>query len=68
MLGKQHKGAGLFHLLTHPRILAVVESVIGPEILVHPQFNLRAQMPGEPEVIWHQDIAFLGREVEDTFM
>ena len=68
VLGKQHKSAGLFHLLTHPSILDVVESVIGPEILVHPQFNLRAKMPGESEVIWHQDIAFLDREVEDTFM
>ena len=68
VLGKQHKSAGLFYLLTHPSILDVVESIIGPEILVHPQFNLRAKMPGEPEVIWHQDIAFLDHEVEDTFM
>ena len=68
ILGKRHKTAGLFHLLTHPSLLDVVESVIGPEILVHPQFNLRAKMPGEEEVVWHQDIAFLDRAVEETFM
>lgn len=67
-LGKRHKSAGLFHFLTHPEILDVVESMIGPEILFHPQFNLRAKMPGEDEVDWHQDIAFLDREVEQTFM
>ncbi len=68
ILGKDHKTAGLFYLLTHPAILNVVESIIGPEILVHPQFNVRAKMPGEAEVAWHQDIAFLDPEVEDTFM
>ncbi len=67
-LGKANKSAGLFALLTHSTILNAVESVIGPEILVHPQFNLRAKMPGEPEVSWHQDIAFLDNEVEQTFM
>ena len=68
ILGKDHKTAGLFYLLTHPSLLDVVESVIGSEILVHPQFNLRAKMPGDAEVVWHQDIAFLEREVEQTFM
>lgn len=68
ILGKAHKTAGLFYLLTHPAILNVVESIIGPEILVHPQFNVRAKMPGEAEVAWHQDIAFLDPEVEETFM
>ena len=68
ILGKVHKTAGLFFLLTHPAILDVVESIIGPEILVHPQFNIRAKMPGEEEVLWHQDIAFLDPEVEETFM
>ncbi len=68
ILGKAHKTAGLFYLLTHPAILNAVESIIGPEILVHPQFNVRAKMPGEAEVAWHQDIAFLDPEVEKTFM
>lgn len=68
ILGKAHKTAGLFSLLTHPAILNAVESIIGPEILVHPQFNVRAKMPGEAEVAWHQDIAFLEPEVEETFM
>ncbi len=68
ILGKRHKTAGLFFFLTHPAILNVVESIIGPEILVHPQFNIRAKMPGEAEVAWHQDIAFLDPDVEETFM
>jgi phytanoyl-CoA hydroxylase len=39
--GKHHKTAGMFAVWTQPALLDVVEQVIGPEILAHPQFNER---------------------------
>ena len=47
VLGKNLKTAGMFGLMTHPVLLDLVESMIGPEILSHPQFNCQAKMPGE---------------------
>lgn len=68
VLGKR-KTEAMFELLSMPEILDVVESVIGPDILVHPQFNSRAKMPDGTSVVgWHQDMGFLGEEVADTFM
>ena len=44
--GKHMKTAGLFGVLTHPPLLDIVESVVGAEVLAHPQFNSRAKLPG----------------------
>ena len=68
--GKRLKTAGMFSLITHPAILDIVESVIGPEILAHPQFNCQAKMPNETrsQIPWHQDLGFLHPEAEATFM
>ena len=68
VLGKR-KTAGMFHVMALPGILDVVESLIGPEILVHPQFNSRAKLPDRTSVVdWHQDIGFLDPDVMQTFM
>lgn len=66
----KRKTQGTFDLITHPAILDIVESVIGSEILAHPQFNLRAKLPGEDETVvpWHQDLAYLRSDAEETFM
>lgn len=40
----KRKTAGMFHAMTLQPILDIVESMIGPEILVHPQFNSRAKL------------------------
>lgn len=68
VLGKR-KTAGMFHVMTLPEILDTVESIIGPEILVHPQFNSRVKFPDKTSIVnWHQDIGFLDPEVKNTFM
>ena len=61
---------GMFQIITHPGILDIVESVIGPEILAHPQFNVRAKLPHRDEgvVPWHQDLGYLLPSATDTFM
>jgi len=68
--GKNMKTAGMFAVMTHPAILDIVESVIGPEILAHPQFNSRAKLPNLEAMVvpWHQDLGYLYPDAEETFM
>jgi ectoine hydroxylase-related dioxygenase (phytanoyl-CoA dioxygenase family) len=68
--GKNQKTAGMFAVITHPRFLDAVESLIGPEILAHPQFNSRAKLPGDARTVvpWHQDLGYLHAEADQTFM
>ena len=53
--------AGMFTLRTAPALLDVVASLIGEEILAHPQFNYRAKLPNQDITVipWHQDLAYL---------
>ena len=63
--------AGMFELRTWPSLLDVVESIIGPEILAHPQFNIRTKLPDQVETVlpWHQDLAFVNsEEAGDTLL
>ena len=64
------KTAGMFAVITHPAILDIVESLIGPEILAHPQFNIRPKLPNQDSSVvpWHQDLAYLESDAELTFM
>ncbi len=64
------KTEGMFQILTDPALLDIVESLIGPEILAHPQFNVRAKLPNRDEgvVPWHQDLGYLQADAEETFM
>jgi hypothetical protein len=68
--GKHQKSAGMFAIITHPALLDVVESLIGPEILAHPQFNARAKLPRHQATVvpWHQDLGYLHADADDTFM
>ena len=61
---------GMFHIMTQPALLDIVESLIGPEILVHPQYNLRAKLPNQDVTVvpWHQDLGYLKPDAEGTFM
>ena len=58
---KRHKTAGMFNLRTWPALLDVAESLIGAEILAHPQCVLRGKLPNHEAgvVPWHQDLAYL---------
>ncbi len=64
------KTEGMFALLTHPAILDIVESLIGPEILAHPQFNIRPKLPNQDTSVvpWHQDLGYLQPDASKTFM
>ena len=68
--GKHHKTPGLFGVFTQPALLDIAESLLGPEILAHPQFNTRAKLPHhDPTVVpWHQDLGYLDPEATETLM
>lgn len=59
-------GPALFRLITHPRLLDIVESVVGPEIYSNPTQHIRMKLPrraiapGNNSALvtrtpWHQD-------------
>ena len=64
------RSPGMFRIYTCEALLDMVESAIGPEILAHPQFNIRAKRPAEDEAVvpWHQDLGYLEPSAAETFM
>jgi hypothetical protein len=58
----------LQRLWSSPRLLDLIEQVIGPEIAGHPVWNLRSKTPLNPlaTVPWHQDTAYLAPGCEAT--
>ena len=73
-----HAGPAVFALLRHPKVLDVVESIIGPEIYSNPvqHVRLKPPTPDVPDNVaeysnigvtgWHQDYVSLLDEVEHT--
>lgn len=52
-----------------PKLLEMVEQILGPDIVGHPVWNLRSKAPGHDlsTVPWHQDTAYLAAGAEHTF-
>jgi phytanoyl-CoA hydroxylase len=73
-----HLGPAVFRLLTHIRLLDVIEDVIGPEIYASPVQHIRMKLPKRaiaPEhradglisdIPWHQDSGQVLPEADDT--
>jgi hypothetical protein len=61
-------GPALARLWETPRLLDLVEQLIGPDIAGHPVWNLRAKTPNNPlaTVPWHQDTAYMAAGSENT--
>jgi phytanoyl-CoA hydroxylase len=53
-------GRGIFSVITHPRLLDVAQSLVGPEIIASSVYRLRIKMPGfwHGTVPWHQDSGY----------
>lgn len=51
---------GIFGLLTNPKLLDAVESLVGPEIIAASAYRLRPKLPNLDDAVvpWHQDSAF----------
>ena len=72
-------GPEVFRLLTNPRLLDIVESVIGPEIYSNPVQHTRIKPPARhlpgaaldaniAATLWHQDSAVIDSEADETDM
>lgn len=47
-------------LATHPRVLAVVETVLGPDILLYNTVYIVKESDSPDHVSWHQDLTYWG--------
>jgi ectoine hydroxylase-related dioxygenase (phytanoyl-CoA dioxygenase family) len=58
--GGGHTGVEMFNLIRHPKLLAVVESLVGAEIVASSVYRIRPKLPGlvRSEVPWHQDSGY----------
>jgi phytanoyl-CoA hydroxylase len=56
--------AGLFGIFFHPGLLDKVETLLGPEIRLYPNYTARPKLPEwkGTEVLWHQDGGYTGEE------
>ena len=56
----------VYELVTHPKILDIVGSLIGPEITVNGDYWIRFKMPtgGESVFPWHQDSIYYNGNVD----
>ena len=63
-------GPALFDLWSSPKLLDVVEQLIGPDVDGHPNWVLRAKTPETRllSVPWHQDSAYFSADAELTFI
>ncbi len=74
----QTKGPAMFHLMRNPKLLDVIESLVGPEILCHPTQVVRPRMRdnthmdgyryGGRRVPWHQDAGVFRPEADNTLL
>ncbi|HCR19593.1 MAG TPA: hypothetical protein DIU35_19120 [Candidatus Latescibacteria bacterium] len=64
--GGGHSGEGLFSLITHPGLLTVIESILGPEIVGSSVYRIRPKVPGMPRgvVPWHQDSGYFHKHCD----
>ncbi len=72
-------GPAVFRLLTNPRLLDIVESIIGPEIYSNPVQHTRIKPPARhlesasldaniAATLWHQDSAVIDTDADETDM
>ena len=54
---RAHKGEALFQFMKHRKILDRVESLVGPDILCHPSYNIHPRLPGG-QTSPHQDAGY----------
>ena len=60
----------LFHLITHPKVLDILESLIGSDIQFNGDFWVRPKLPNEKltTLPWHQDSAYMPETENDTHL
>jgi ectoine hydroxylase-related dioxygenase (phytanoyl-CoA dioxygenase family) len=61
--GGGHHGVEMFRVIAHPKLLAVVEALVGPEIIGSSVYRVRPKIPGIGRGIvpWHQDSGYFAQ-------
>ena len=56
----------VYDLVTHPHLLALAETLLGPEVTVNGDYWVRTKLPGErlTTLPWHQDSGYYGAQTE----
>ncbi len=51
---------GMYPLFFHPKLLKIVQLLLGPEIRLYPNYTVRPKLPNHEgtKVLWHQDAAY----------
>jgi ectoine hydroxylase-related dioxygenase (phytanoyl-CoA dioxygenase family) len=57
---------GLFPVFFHPGLLDLVESLLGPEVRLYPNYTARPKLPESARtlVLWHQDGGYTGGQAD----
>lgn len=68
--GGGHTGREMFNLLTHPRLLDVLECLLGPEIIASSVYRIRPKVPFNVrgEVPWHQDSGYFSPHCDSNLI
>ena len=68
--GGGHSGKAFFELITHEKLLARIESLVGPEIVGSSVYRIRAKVPGYDRgvVPWHQDSGYFNPFCDDKLI
>jgi len=64
--GGGHAGIEMFRVITHPKLLAVIESLTGEEIVASSVYRVRPKLPGFARgvVPWHQDSGYFAQHCD----
>lgn len=65
--GGGYQGRSMFDLLTHPKLLDAVETLVGSEIVASSAYRIRPKIPGvgRGDVPWHQDSGYFAAHCDD---
>ena len=68
--GGGHRGREMFHLLTHPRLLDLMEGLLGEEIISSSVYRIRPKVPYNVrgEVPWHQDSGYFAPHCDNSLI
>ena len=68
--GGGHSGPAFFEFITSPKLLAKVESIVGPEIVGSSVYRIRPKVPGwdRGAVPWHQDSGYFNPFCDDKMI
>jgi len=68
--GGGYRGKEMFNLITHPKLLRAVGSIVGREIVASSVYRIRTKIPDLPkgEVPWHQDSGYFAEHCDRSLI